>query len=150
MRGRIRQVVTNLVDNALKFTKSGHVMIRVDSLDQTDTDVTFQMRVEDTGIGISEDKQHAIHVDKFTQADASTTREYGGTGLGLAICKQLIELMGGEIGVESDTGNGASLVTVQALFAVCSRRGCTYRFIGTACGNARSSCRRERVSCPYG
>jgi PAS domain S-box-containing protein len=105
--GRIRQIVTNLVDNALKFTQRGRVTIRVITLDQTDNDVTFQLTVEDTGIGISPDNQGHIF-DKFTQADASTTREYGGTGLGLAICKQLVELMGGEIGVESDLGRGAS------------------------------------------
>lgn len=105
--GRIRQVVTNLVDNALKFTKTGHVLIQVSTLDHTGQDVTLQVSVEDTGIGISADKQGHIF-DKFTQADASTTREYGGTGLGLAICKQLVELMGGEIGVESEVGKGAS------------------------------------------
>ena len=105
--GRIRQIVTNLVDNALKFTRQGHVMLHVSTLDQTENDVTWQLTVEDTGIGISPDKQGHIF-DKFTQADASTTREYGGTGLGLAICKQLVELMGGEIGVESDLGKGAS------------------------------------------
>jgi PAS domain S-box-containing protein len=105
--GRIRQIVTNLVDNALKFTQRGHVMIQVTTLDQTENDITLQLAVEDTGIGISPDKQDHIF-DKFTQADPSTTREYGGTGLGLAICKQLVELMGGEIGVESDLGKGAS------------------------------------------
>lgn len=100
---RVRQVLMNLVGNAIKFTKAGHVAVRVDA--KSDSEITIS--VEDTGIGIPEDKLDHVF-DKFAQADASTTRRYGGTGLGLAICKQLVGLMGGEIGVKSIVDKGST------------------------------------------
>ena len=105
--GRIRQVMTNLLSNAIKFTDRGQVLmdVEVDAMD--DTSVALRIRVEDTGMGIT-DAQLEHVFDKFTQADASTTRRHGGTGLGLAITSQLVELMGGTIGVESVPGEGST------------------------------------------
>ncbi len=105
--GRIRQVVTNLANNAIKFTKTGHVLINVECEKQTDDMARVRLAVEDTGIGIPEEKLEDIF-EKFSQADASTTREYGGTGLGLSICKQLVELMGGTIAATSRAGSGST------------------------------------------
>jgi signal transduction histidine kinase len=104
---RIGQVITNLVSNALKFTEKGQVIIRVDGGDQAGPETTFRISVEDTGIGVPPDKLAAIF-EKFVQADGSITRRYGGTGLGLAISKQLVERMGGVIGVESAVGVGST------------------------------------------
>jgi signal transduction histidine kinase len=104
---RIGQVITNLVSNALKFTHQGHVDINVDSQERTHTGVLLRVSVEDTGIGVQEDKL-AMIFEKFVQADGSVTRRYGGTGLGLAISKQLVEAMGGEIGVRSQVGKGST------------------------------------------
>lgn len=109
---RLQQILTNLVNNALKFTEGGRVDIRAEKLeDQFDANgdkiVGLQFAVSDTGIGIPADKLDVIF-DKFTQADSSTTRKYGGTGLGLAISKRLVELMGGEIWVESEVGKGST------------------------------------------
>ena len=106
---RLRQVLANLTGNALKFTDSGAVAIRVAFVGDARPDgdaLHLRFSVADTGIGIASDKLSAIF-DKFTQADASTTRRYGGAGLGLAICRQLVELMGGEIGVQSEVGQGS-------------------------------------------
>jgi CheY-like chemotaxis protein len=103
---RLRQVLHNLVDNALKFSKSGTIHICAD-LDGIDGDaVIMRFHVIDGGIGISEEQQTHIF-DPFSQADASTTRLFGGTGLGLTICRQLVELMGGTIGVDSRPGHGS-------------------------------------------
>lgn len=103
---RLRQILTNIVGNAIKFTKEGEIVIRANLQEQDDQQWKFNCTVVDTGIGIPEDKQTALF-DSFTQVDASTTRQYGGTGLGLAICKKLCELMGGEISVSSELGNGS-------------------------------------------
>ncbi len=103
--GRIRQIITNLVGNAVKFTPSGHVLIDVDGEIQDGT-ANLKFSVTDTGIGIPEHKLANIF-DKFHQADTSSTRQYGGTGLGLTISKRLIELMGGEISIESTYGRGS-------------------------------------------
>ena len=103
--GRIRQVLTNLVGNALKFTAQGHVLISLQCENQTSQQAQLKFLVEDTGIGIPADKLGRLF-EKFTQADASTTRRFGGTGLGLAISKQLTELMGGHMGVTSESGRG--------------------------------------------
>ena len=99
---RVKQVITNLVGNSLKFTNVGNVSISASY-------ECGQLRVEvmDTGIGISEDRQEAVF-DSFTQADPSTSRQYGGTGLGLTICKNLIRLMDGEVGLSSKLGKGSS------------------------------------------
>ena len=105
--GRIRQIVTNLVGNALKFTPSGHVLIAVECLASETHLASMRVSVSDTGIGIPEDKIPALF-QKFSQADSSTTRRYGGTGLGLAISKQLVELMDGSIGVDSRPGQGST------------------------------------------
>jgi signal transduction histidine kinase/CheY-like chemotaxis protein len=104
---RVRQVLINLVGNALKFTEEGSVTILVDLVEETDGAALLYFRVKDTGIGIPAD-QRKVLFDSFSQVDASTTRRYGGTGLGLAICKQLAELMGGAIGVESEIGVGST------------------------------------------
>jgi PAS domain S-box-containing protein len=104
--GRLRQILTNLVGNALKFTEKGEIAIHVHCLERTSNDVELLFSIRDTGIGIAEDKIDLIF-NKFTQADASTTRQFGGTGLGLAISKQLSELMGGRIGVKSEPGHGS-------------------------------------------
>jgi signal transduction histidine kinase/DNA-binding response OmpR family regulator/HPt (histidine-containing phosphotransfer) domain-containing protein len=105
--GRIRQVVTNLLSNAIKFTHRGHVLIHVDCADPSAPTPSLWLAVQDTGIGIPEDRVEHIF-DKFTQGDASTTRKYGGTGLGLAISRQLAELMGGTVEVESRVGKGST------------------------------------------
>ena len=105
--GRIRQILTNLTGNAIKFTSKGHVLINIDCQEHAPEHAQIRFAVEDTGIGIPEDKLERLF-DKFTQADASTTRKYGGTGLGLAISKQLVELMGGTIGARSELGQGSA------------------------------------------
>jgi CheY-like chemotaxis protein len=105
--GRIRQVVTNLVGNAVKFTHRGHVLISIECAACHETAAEIRISVKDTGIGIPGDKIPSLF-QKFTQADTSTTRRYGGTGLGLAISKQLVDLMGGTIGVDSRHGAGST------------------------------------------
>ncbi len=105
--GRIRQLVTNLLGNAIKFTDSGYVMINVTCETKTRKQALIRVAVEDTGIGVSAEKLEQIF-DKFTQADASTSRQFGGTGLGLAISRQLARLMGGRMGVESTEGQGST------------------------------------------
>ena len=104
--GRLRQVLTNLVANAVKFTFKGKIKIDVQVSEDLGNDVKLRFSVRDTGIGIPKDKKDAIF-ESFTQADSSTTRKYGGTGLGTTISKQLAEVMGGEIGVESEVGMGS-------------------------------------------
>ena len=112
--GRIRQVLVNLIGNAIKFTERGHIVARVECDDPSAEIPQFQFSVEDTGIGIAEDKLSLLF-EKFTQADASTTRSYGGTGLGLAISKQLAELMGGWITARSRVGEGSTFSFTLAL-----------------------------------
>lgn len=103
---RIRQILVNLVNNAIKFTEHGEVLVSVKKIKQEDEEVELQFSVKDSGIGIPNDKLNLIF-QSFTQVDSSTTRKYGGTGLGLAICKRLVNLMGGTIWVESREKNGS-------------------------------------------
>ncbi len=105
--GRVRQVLTNLASNALKFTREGYVYIDIEPVAGTDTETSINFSVTDTGIGVSREELPQLF-QKFSQGDSSTTREYGGTGLGLAICKQLVGLMGGKIGMESELGKGSA------------------------------------------
>ena len=104
---RLRQIVVNLVGNAIKFTEQGEVVLRVQAETNPNGDIQLHFSVADTGIGIPPDKQ-AVIFEAFSQADSSTTRRYGGTGLGLAISAQLVELMGGSIWVESQPGRGST------------------------------------------
>ena len=104
--GRLRQILLNLVGNAIKFTDTGEVVVRATVDEEIEGALVVRLEVIDTGVGLTPDEQARVF-ESFTQADASTTRRYGGTGLGLTICRQLVELMGGELGVESQPGEGS-------------------------------------------
>ena len=104
--GRLRQIIVNLVGNAIKFTEKGHVLIRVSETSRSNNEMTFSLEIVDTGIGIPPSRMESIF-SAFEQADSSTTRKYGGTGLGLSIASQLVQQMGGKIDVESEPGKGS-------------------------------------------
>ncbi len=104
---RLRQVIVNLVGNAIKFTEKGEIVVRIELVSADEEDVVLKFSVSDTGIGIPEDKRDLIF-EAFTQADSSTTRLYGGTGLGLVISSRLVEMMGGHIWVDSEVGKGST------------------------------------------
>jgi two-component system sensor histidine kinase/response regulator len=114
--GRLRQVITNLVNNAIKFTQQGEVVVLVEQVGETQDSVQLHFSVQDTGIGIPADRMDRLF-QAFSQVDPSTTRRFGGTGLGLAICKSLTEGMNGRIGVESDEGRGTTF-----WFTACFKR----------------------------
>jgi PAS domain S-box-containing protein len=114
--GRLRQILLNLVGNAIKFTHQGEIVVRVTSESSDSLGAQLQFAVRDTGIGIAPDK-HSKVFEAFSQADASTTRQFGGTGLGLAIVSQLVSLMGGRIWLESELGKGSTFYFT-ALFAI--------------------------------
>lgn len=132
-RNRLRQVINNLVGNAIKFTDTGHIKVSASEsvLDEQTTRLRFE--VSDTGIGISEEQKARIF-EPFTQADSSTTRKFGGTGLGLAICKNLAGLLGGEIGVDSCEGDGTTF-----WFTITAKRGAAKQAEGAAIADALPS-----------
>ncbi len=104
---RLEQVLINLVGNAIKFTEHGEIEVHVKTLEKSDADMMIEFAVRDSGIGLTQEQISRLF-QAFEQADASTTRKFGGTGLGLAICRQLIELMGGQVWVESEPGKGST------------------------------------------
>ncbi|MDB9744117.1 ATP-binding protein [Fibrobacterales bacterium] len=115
--GRIRQILNNLINNAFKFTKTGNISLNCQTIQEHDTIHHLKFIIKDTGIGIPLNQQSKLF-EKFNQADNSTTRKFGGTGLGLSISKQLVELMGGEIQLESEPGKGSSFSFTLPLEAV--------------------------------
>ncbi len=112
--GRIRQILTNLVSNAIKFTDEGEIIVKVEVNEGSENSLGLQVCVKDTGIGVNQEDQEMLF-DSFSQADTSTTRQYGGTGLGLAICRELCDLMGGKIWVTSSLGDGCCFEFTVAL-----------------------------------
>ena len=104
---KLRQILNNLVSNAIKFTDKGQVSLSLEHLESDEGVCRVKFSISDTGIGVAKDKQGQIF-EKFQQADGSTTRQYGGTGLGLAICREMVKMMGGEIDVESEPGKGST------------------------------------------
>lgn len=108
---RLRQILLNLLNNAIKFSDQGEVLLEVLETSSIDEEVELSFRVQDTGIGMSEEDQAKLF-RSFTQSEASTNRKYGGSGLGLAICRKLVELMGGAIEATSSLGKGSTFTVV--------------------------------------
>jgi len=106
---RTRQILLNLINNAIKFTNKGTILIEVSLLERNENNLNLSFKVKDTGIGIAKDKLPRLF-KAFSQVDASTTRQHGGTGLGLVICERLVELMGGAINIESEEGKGTTII----------------------------------------
>lgn len=111
---KLRQILNNLVSNAIKFTDKGQVTLSIEHLESTEDTCKVKLSVSDSGIGVAKDKQATIF-EKFQQADGSTTRQYGGTGLGLAICREMVKMMGGEVVVDSEPGKGSTFYFVLEL-----------------------------------
>ncbi len=132
--GRLRQVLINLVGNAIKFTDTGEVVVRVEKLDTMTPGVMIQFEVADTGVGLTAEQQARVF-STYSQVDSSTTRRHGGTGLGLAIARMLTQLMGGEIGVESERGAG-SRFWFTALFRESDIKASQPQPVGTLAGTA--------------
>ena len=109
---RISQIIGNLVNNAVKFTTKGYVKLAINSISRNEEEITLKISVEDTGIGIPQDKQEIIF-ERFTQADSSSSRVFSGTGLGLTICKRILELQGIELKLQSEVGKGSTFFFVQ-------------------------------------
>ncbi|GBC59876.1 hypothetical protein DENIS_0817 [Desulfonema ishimotonii] len=127
---RFRQIILNLIGNAVKFTEQGEIIATVNCLEKNDSDVLLHFSIEDTGIGIPREKQHNIF-RPFEQADGSTTRRFGGTGLGLAISSQLAELMGGRIWLESEPGEGSTF-RFTARFGIQSKAAYAFELLSEA------------------
>ncbi|GJQ58348.1 MAG: hypothetical protein SCALA701_11490 [Candidatus Scalindua sp.] len=145
--GRLRQVLINFVDNAIKFTNEGKVAINVDLSEETETHATVRFTVSDTGIGIPTDRMDRLF-KPFSQVDASTTRKYGGTGLGLVICKQLVELMGGKIGVKRKEGKGTTF-WFTALLEKQRKETPLLKCLKTASGNPREVGESNEIVAKY-
>ena len=143
---RLRQILVNLVGNALKFTSRGDITIKVDRVQEDDQQVKLRFAVSDTGIGIPPDRQKAIF-EKFTQADGSTTRKYGGTGLGLAITSQLVNLMNGTIELESAENQGSTFSFVMSLQKDIAPADCLLRSGAPAAGSDEAG-EREKPAQP--
>ncbi len=118
---RLRQILTNLINNAMKFTHEGEIIIRVNLLETDTQNVSMEFSVSDTGIGISHEQRSRLF-ESFSQADGSTTRKYGGTGLGLSICKNLVEIMNGDMWVESKVGKGSTFYFTTKFHTTANKR----------------------------